>query len=239
MRPGDVRASQPRRIVADATPLSYLFSLHLAPLCLPVSCRHSHRWGSVSGRTARARVLAERRLPFACRGASSTARQAVERLADGGEAGERDLLSGSERPGRGWRRSTAPRRSGTRASSSQLSIDHAPSPSFQPWSECSTTAVVGARPKPSSESRTRPDAAGLVALLGELDDRIAAMAAELEGGPAAPEIEEEGSEIWEEASLPGPRISVGPRSDRTHSYELEAAPTDAALRLPRLESFKI
>ena len=87
--------------------------------------------------------------------------------------------------------------------------------------------------------RAERDAAGLVALLGELDDRIAAMVAELEGGPAAPEVEEEGSEIWEEASLPGPRISVGPRSDRTHSYELEAAPTDAALRLPRLESFKI
>ena len=66
------------------------------------------------------------------------------------------------------------------------------------------------------------------------------MVAELEGGPAAPPTpEEEGSEIWEEASLPGPRLSVGPRSDRTHSYELEVAPTDAALRLPRLESFKI
>ena len=65
------------------------------------------------------------------------------------------------------------------------------------------------------------------------------MVAELEGGPAAPAApEEEGSEIWEEASLPGPRISVaGGRSDRTHSYELEAA--DGALRLPRLESFKI
>ena len=86
------------------------------------------------------------------------------------------------------------------------------------------------------------DTTGLVALLGELDDRIAAMVAELEGGPAAPAApeeawEEEGSEIWEEASLPGPRLSVPAGDDRTHSYEMEAA--DGALRRPRLESFSL
>ena len=86
--------------------------------------------------------------------------------------------------------------------------------------------------------RAERDAAGLVALLGELDDRIAAMVAELEGGPAAPAMpEEEGSEIWEEASLPGPRLSVPAGDDRTHSYEMEAA--DGALRRPRLESFSL
>ena len=64
------------------------------------------------------------------------------------------------------------------------------------------------------------------------------MVAELEGGPAAPAMpEEEGSEIWEEASLPGPRLSVPAGDDRTHSYEMEAA--DGALRRPRLESFSL
>ena len=68
-------------------------------------------------------------------------------------------------------------------------------------------------------------------------EAIEAVGARSGSGAPRKAWEEEGSEIWEEASLPGPRLSVPAGDDRTHSYEMEAA--DGALRRPRLESFSL